>query len=225
MAKRRYKRKRRGRKRPRRMKRRRVPRVLLGKSRLVAHKLVVATQLQVDTVAGLPVTITFRANSAANPMIGSTVQPNGFHELNSLFQDHTVVGCRITMTALPSAGQHARAFYVATELTDRFGSPSMPLNQVLAQRFCRYSVYSPGDGAGWKPRVTSTLSPKKFLDLKDYRDNQEVTGTGDSGNPTKLIYFNCNMAPTHTTPLQTCDVIFQLSYTILWNSPITPIFT
>ncbi len=207
-----------------RMRRKRHIPILLGKSHACSHKLVVATQLQVDSVAGLSITQTIRANSASNPVVGSSAQPNGFAQMSQLFAKNTVIGSKITLTALPSDGQHARAFYIATELVNRFGAPSFNLNEILAQRFVRYCVYSPGAGTGWKPRITTKLSPKKYLGLKDIKDNDQVQAFGD-GLPDQQIFFNIGMSPTHTQPLATCDAIIQVSYTVLYTDPITPAFT
>lgn len=222
MRKRRFKRRRRM-VRKRRRRKRRIP-VLLGKTHVCSHKLVVATQLAVDTIGGLSITQTIRANSAANPVVGGTAQPNGFSQMNALFDKNTVIGSKITLTALPSQNQHARAFYIATELVNRFGQPSFQLNEVLAQRFVRYCVYSPGDGNGWKPRITTKLSPKKYLGLKDLKDNDQVTAVGE-GIPEQVIFWNVAMAPTHAVSLQTCDAIIQVEYTVLYTNPITPAFT
>jgi len=98
------------------------------------------------------------------------------------------------------------------------------LNEILARRYTRYCVISSGPGTGWKPRVTQTCSPKKFLGLKDIRDNDEVSALGDS-LPEKEIFFNYAMAPTHSTEMQTIDVIAQVSYVVLYTDPITPPFT
>lgn len=206
-----------------RLRRKRIP-VLLGKSHVCSHKLVVATQLSVDTIGGLSITQTIRANSAANPVVGGTAQPNGFAQMNALFDKNTVIGSKCTLTALPSDGQHARAFYIATELVNRFGAPSFQLNEVLAQRFVRYCVYSPGSGNGWKPRVSVKLSPKKYLGLKDIRDNDQVTAIGE-GIPQQVVFWNIAMAPTHATSLQTCDAIIQCEFIVLYNNPITPAFS
>ena len=209
--------------RKRRRRSRRIP-VLLGKSHVCSHKLVVANQLLVDSVAGLSITQTIRANSAAIPVVGSGVQPNGFAQMSAMFNKSTVLGCKMTLTVLPSTGQHSRAIYIEKTLVNRFGTPSFVLNEILARRYTRYCVISSGPGTGWKPRVTQTCSPKKFLGLKDIRDNDEVSALGDS-LPEKEIFFNYAMAPTHSTEMQTIDVIAQVSYVVLYTDPITPPFT
>ena len=221
MPKRRFRRKRRPRKRRRRMARRRRIPILLGRSHACQHRFVHATQLLVDSVAGLSITQTIRLNSASTPLVGSTRQPQGFAQMSQLFAKNTVIGCKMTMTALPSLGQHARAFYISKELVNRFGSPSFELNDILSQRFIRYSVYGPGAGTGWKPRVHMTCSPKKFLGLKDIRDNSEVQAFGD-GLPERQIFANFCQAPTHGTPLETCDIIVTCMYTVLYTDPISP---
>ncbi len=226
MARRRYRKRKRSRKMIRRRKRpRRIP-VLLGKHHVCQHKLVVANQMLVDAVAGLVITQTIRANSAALPVVGSTQQPNGFAEMNSLFRKHTVIGSKATLTALPSDGQHSRAFYMTKELTNRFAQPAFGLNQILASRYTRYCVYSPSDGTGWKPRVTQKCSVKKFLNLKDIRDNDQVSGEFSDGLPERIIYYNYAASPTHQPQaLQVCDVIMQVTYSVLYSDPITPSFT
>ncbi len=186
----------------------------MGKQHVCSHKYVDATQLVVDGVGGLSVVKAYRANSASNPKVDSSDQPNGFAQMSQLFAKNTVIGGKITLTALPSAGQHARAFYIATELVNRFGQPSFDLDQILAQRFVRYCVYSPGDGAGWKPRITSKFSPKRYLGLKDIKDNDQVQAFGD-GLPQQQVFWNVAMGPTHTQALATCDAIIQISYTVL----------
>ena len=227
MARRRYKSKRRRRRsysmRRRKRRPRRIP-VLLGKSHVCAHKYADATQLLVDTVAGISVVKTYRANAISQPQPAVPDQPSGFAQMSALFNKHTVIGSKITLTCLPSQNQHARAFYIATELVNRQGQASFDLDQILAQRFVRYAVYSPGDGGGWKPRITSKLSPKKYLGLKDLKDNDQVSALGE-GLPEQRVFWNVAMGPTHGTPLQTCDVIIQISYSVLWSDPITPAFT
>ncbi len=219
---RRYRRKRTMRRKMRRRRRRpRRIRTLLGKTAVCSHKLVVPTQLQVDTVGGLSIIQTLRANSAANPVVGSSVQPLGFAQMNALFDKNTVLGSKLTLTCLPSQNQHARAFYATLELANRFGSPSFNLAEVLSRRFARYCVYSPGDGGGWKPRVTSKCSVKKFFGVKDLRDNNELSAIGE-GLPTQVVHWNIGMAPSHATSLQTCDAIIQVSYAVLYTQPITP---
>ncbi len=222
---RRYRRKRRMGRRRRKRRPRRIP-VLLGKHHVCRHKLVVANQMLVDAVAGLVITQTIRANSAALPIVGSTQQPNGFAEMNSLFRKHTVLGSKATLTALPSDGQHSRAFYLTKELVNRFAQPAFGLNQILASRYTKYCVYGPGDGQGWKPRVTQKCSVKKFLNLKDIRDNDQVSGEFSDGIPQEIIYYNYAASPTHQPQaLQVCDIIMQVSYTVLYSDPITPAFT
>ncbi len=223
MAKRRYKRKPRRRKRRRMSRRRRIP-VLMGNQHVCSHKYSDATQLLVDSVAGLSIVKSYRANSASSPNVDTSQQPNGFAQMSQLFAKNTVIGSKITLTCLPSAGQHARAFYVATELISRLGQPSFNLDEILAQRFVRYCVYSPGDGAGWRPRITTKFSPKKYFGVKDIKDNDQLQAFGD-GLPPQQAFFNVAMGPTHSQPLTTCDAIVQISYTVLWTDPITPAFT
>lgn len=227
MARRRYKSKRRRRRsysmRRRKRRPRRIP-VLMGNQHVCSHKFVDATQLIVDSVGGISVVKCYRANALAQPLPANPSQPNGFQQMVQLFNKHTVIGSKITMTCLPSLGQHSRAFYIATELVNRTGQASFNLDEILAQRFVRYCVYSPGEGSGWKPRITAKLSPKKYLGLKDIKDNDQVSALGE-GLPVQQVFWNVAMGPTHGTPLQTCDVIIQISYSVLWTDPITPAFT
>ncbi len=227
MPRRRYNSKRRRRRsysmRRRKRRPRRIP-VLMGKQHVCSHKYSDATQLLVDSVAGLSIVKSYRANSASSPNVDTSQQPNGFAQMSQLFAKNTVIGSKITLTCLPSAGQHARAFYVATELISRLGQPSFNLDEILAQRFVRYCVYSPGDGAGWKPRVTTKFSPKKYFGVKDIKDNDQLQAFGD-GLPAQQAFFNVAMGPTHSQALTTCDVIVQISYTVLYTDPITPAFT
>ncbi len=222
---RRYRRKRRMRRKPRRRyrRKRRIP-TLLGNQKAVQHKFVDATQLLVDSVGGISVVKTYRANCMAQPNPASPDQPNGFNQMIQLFNKHTVIGSKLTLTCLPSQNQHARAFYIATELQNRLGQASFDLDQILGQRFVRYTVYSPGDGGGWRPRITARFSPKKYLGLKDLKDNDQISATGQE-LPESRVFFNCGMGPTHSQALQTCDVIVQITYLCLWESPITPAFT
>ncbi len=221
---RRYRRKRKMRRKPRRRRRKRRIPVLLGSSRAVQHKFVDATQILVDNVGGISVVKTYRANCMAQPNPTSPDQPNGFNQMIQLYNKHTVIGSKITLTCLPSGGQHARAFYVATELVNRLAQASFDLDQILGQRFVRYAVYSPGEGAGWRPRITSKCSIKKYLGVKDLRDNDQISATGQE-LPESRIFWNLSQAPTHSNPLQTCDVIVQITYLTLWEQPITPAFT
>jgi len=221
---RRYRRKRTMRKRPRRRRKRRKIPVLMGNQRVCAHKFVDATQILVDSVGGISVVKTYRANCLAQPNPTSPDQPNGFNQMVQLFNKHTVIGSKMTLTCLPSGGQHARAFYVATELVNRLSQASFDLDQILGQRFVRYSVYSPGEGAGWRPRITTKFSPKKYLGLKDLRDNDQISALGQE-LPTQRVFWNLSQAPTHSQALQTCDVIVQITYSVLWTDPITPAFT
>ncbi len=223
MAKRRYKRKPRRRKRRRMFRRRRIP-VLMGNQHVCSHKYSDATQLLVDSVAGLSIVKSYRANSASSPNVDSSAQPSGFAQMSQLFAKNTVIGSQITLTCLPSAGQHARAFYIATELISRLGQPSFNLDEILAQRFVRHCVYSPGDGAGWRPRITSKFSPKKYFGVKDLKDNDQLQAFGD-GLPPQQGFWNVAMAPTHSTVLQTCDVIVQIKYVVLYTDPISPALT
>ena len=224
MPKRRYSRKRRPRKRRRRMARRRRIPVLLGNQKLVSHKFTDATQLLVDSVAGLSIVKTYRANCISQPNPSTPDQVNGFAEMSALFQNSCVVGSRITLTCLPSQNQHARAFYIATELINRLGQPSFDLDQILAQRFVRSTVYSPGDGGGWRPKITAKFSPRKYFGLRDLRDNDQISAIGEA-IPELEAYFNVSQSPTHSTALQTCDIIVQIQYAVLWTHPRTPAFT
>ncbi len=221
---RRYRRKRKMRRKPRRRRRRRIIPVLLGNQRATQHKFVDATQLLVDSVGGISVVKTYRANCMAQPNPASPDQPNGFQQMSQLFNKHTVIGSKIVLTCLPSQNQHARAFYVATELVNRLAQASFDLDQILGQRFVKYTVYSPGDGGGWRPKITSKFSPKRYLGLKDLKDNDQISALGQE-LPEQRVFWNLGMGPTHAQALQTCDVIVQITYFCLWTDPLTPAFS
>ncbi len=221
---RRYRRKRKMRRKSRRRRRSRKIPVLMGNQRVCAHKFVDATQILVDSVGGISVVKTYRANCLAQPNPASPDQPNGFQQMVQLFNKHTIIGAKLTLTCLPSGGAHARAFYVATELVNRLGQASFDLDQILGQRFVRYCVYSPGNGTGWRPRISTNFSPKKYLGLKDLKDNDQISALGEE-LPVQRVFWNISQAPTHSNPLTTVDVIVQISYSVLWTDPITPAFT
>ncbi len=107
MVRRRYKSKRRRRRstsmRRRKRRPRRIP-VLMGNQHVCSHKFVDATQLIVDSVGGISVVKTYRANALAQPLPANPSQPNGFQQMVQLFNKHTVIGSKITMTCLPSLG-------------------------------------------------------------------------------------------------------------------------
>lgn len=224
MVRRKSRKRKRSRKMVRRRKRpRRIP-VLLGKYHVCRHKLVVANQMLIEPVSGLAITQTIRANSAAIPVVGDTVQPNGFAEMSALFRKSTVIGSKMTLTCLPSGG-HARAFYITKELVNRFGQPGFGLSQILGQRYTRYSVFSPSEGLGWRPRVTQKCSIKKFLNLKDIKDNDQVSAQGNELPEREIFYNYCCSATHQPQGVQTTDIIAQISYTVLYADPISPAFT
>jgi len=224
MARRRYRRRR----RRMRRRRRRIPKSLLGNSRVVKHKYCFAGQQLLDS--NLAVVESFRLLSPVDPDVselGLQQSVRGFNEMHTLFNNCQVLGAKVRLTWLPAAGAHNQIYWCTIDKLNQLGQPSPNLNEILNKRnvVYRYSMNNPGS------TMTTTIvrkhSPKKFNDFQDYKDAEEyqcIPATQILAQDVTENYINFGYSTTHAGlgAIAVCDFAITIDYLIRWFGPVNP---
>jgi len=230
---RRNRRRRRGRRRRRFMRRRPVisrgP--LFGKYKVVKLRFSQAGQLLATNTGPSDgdkwIVRSFMANGAGTPSLSNPgAQPEGFGLLAPLFQRVYTLGSKITFTVLPPDPAHSGICYLEKSTQNLDGTLSPDIQEVLANKYCRYGFYGNGPGNSSKIQKSYSFSTKRWFNVKDVKDNDDlgqdinISGT-PLAPPERTAYFNCGWANTHPTSAQTGsrDYVVVVDFICLFVGP------
>lgn len=218
------------RKRPyRRRKRKRRYRIsnapLFGKSKRVKFRFCESGQLIPSAVDNTRYAVqTWRMNAVNDPSLQNPgAQPEGFALLRGLFHKSFVIGSKLTVNFLPGQPTHSVILYAEKSSTSLSTLPSPNLNQLLDNRYVNWTMYGSGRGNASRPIVRCKFSTKKWFNVKDVTDNDDLSSRNNSISPPfRLGYFNVGASPTHTIagPVSPIDFVIVLDFVVQMNEPV-----
>lgn len=171
-------------------------------------------------LAGAAAGYNFSCNGLYDPNItGIGHQPRGFDQLMLLYDHYVVIASKITITAANSDTGNSNMFAVLVR-----DSPTLMVdpNDIMENRFVRYSVLS-SEGSGDNTKsITLRVNPNKFLGRSKPLADDQLKGN-DSANPVEQCYFQVYAYPTpagtDTTSVY-CQV--RIEYTAIFIEPKQP---
>lgn len=158
-------------------------------SKLVRFKY--AQLITLDPATDTMQTANFRANSIWQPDYGLLTgnhKPLGYDEWKIFYDHYAVVGSKITATFLPSGGgAESNSAFVGVHLRD---TPAVTANlQTMIEQENTYHKVLTNAGATSRAKASCTYSAKKFLGIKDIKDNITRVGAQMTANPAEDALF------------------------------------
>lgn len=199
----------------------RVPRYsLLGLTKAVKLKYVEFTQIGLSV--GLPLHLSYRCNGPSNPnLLGAGHQPRGWDQLQPLYLTSCCLGSRITVSFMPSSGQHPIICYIQQS---KVIAPTL-INPVdaLEDRMVTSRAWASGQGARGVT-ISKNFSAKRFFNKVDVLDDPHLSApTTTATTPQNEAYWHVSFTPTHSVAnLQACDVTVQIEYFVIFKDPVNP---
>ena len=203
---------------------------LFGKFKLVKLRFSQAGQLLVTNTGAEGdkwIVRTFMANACGTPSLSNPgAKPEGFDLIAPLFERVYTLGSRITWTVLPPSNAHSGIGFLEKSTANLDGQLSPGINQVIANKYCRYGFYGAGPGNISKIQLKYNFSTKSWFHVRDVKDvdelGQDINATGNpTAPPARQAYFNMGWANTHATSQQTNnrDYVVVIDYMCLFVGP------
>lgn len=205
---------------------------LFGHYKVVKMRASEAGQLTVGTLPGPPPTDkwvcrSFLANAAGQPSNQNAgIQPEGWQLIAPLFQRAYTLSSKISVRFLPSDIAHSGIGFVEKSNANLGGIVAPDINQIVANKYCRYGFYGAGAGNSSRTAKNYTFSTKRWFNVSDVKDNDDLAQ--DIINPTAAIlppervcYYNFGWSDTHETSLGTSnmDYLVVCDYIVLFTGP------
>lgn len=158
---------------------------------------------------------TFSATSCYDPYVAAGGhQPLGFDEWMNFYEHYMVLGSKITAIGSQTTAASADAYLVA-ELKPSSAASTTNITTILEQKGANYRLITGRDGRFGSATVTAYYSPKKFFNLRNPRDEQDLRGTASS-NPVENAYFQISVTPSlSSTDPSPVEVLCTIEYTVL----------
>lgn len=198
-----------------------IPRLaLFGNSRSARFKYTFVGQIVLGV--GIPLPLSFRANSPWDPFVGlGAGSARGWQQVSPLFDRYTVLGSKATVTFLHnqlSIVGHPVVNYI--ELSTDPTTALLDPRDAIESRHVSYASWAPGQGArGCK--LSRTFSARNFYTKADVLDCVELGADMDQ-NPAEQAFYNISFSPTHAAEVTPCDVIVEISYFVVLSDPVNP---
>lgn len=178
--------------------------------------------LQSSTI-GVPGTLIFRANDCGDPFEGATAasyQPRGYDQLAGLYNKSVVVGSRMKIAWQPSnAGINIMGIAIL--------NTPVPRTTIRDYLESKHVVYTMGGGnsAHDTMHLTSKFSTKKFAQIDDVLDNDDLYGItstiqANTVQPLTEWYFHIftiDMDDDGSQGVQ--EPLIDLNYSIVFMDP------
>lgn len=147
-----------------------------------------------QTVAGVPVSYHFNANSIYDPdNTGGGHQPNGFDQWSVFYNHYHVIASKISVN-FQSVGATAQvgAQICGIGLRDTVGVATT-VTEITEQGNTAYRHITDNDSSRAALTIRKTFSAKKFFNKRSIVDNSELRGQmgnlGTGSNPSELALF------------------------------------
>jgi hypothetical protein len=163
-----------------------IGRNIVAKSTMV--KLRYSTVISLNPGLGAASIYQFKANGMYDPdFTGSGHQPMGFDQWMTFYDHFTVVGSKITITAI---NNQPETYTLACSLVDDTAiiNPTS-FSGFLERNGTVWKHIAPVSGSANKGTISKKFSAKKFFGTKDFIGKSEFKGTS-AGDPSELAMFN-----------------------------------
>lgn len=168
--------------------------------------------------------VVYNANSVFSPEnAGTGHQPMGFDQYALLYNHYIVLGAKITATFTPQFSASAdvaagKDVWAVVGLRDTATTvTTMTRNMELPNTIWKHV---PAASAKDIVRITKTFSAKKFFNVTDVKDKDDI-GADVTSNPTDVACFHVGCGPMITasaTPLPV-SVTINVQYIVLFREP------
>uniref|UniRef100_UPI004047C05F hypothetical protein n=1 Tax=Shewanella sp. TaxID=50422 RepID=UPI004047C05F len=160
----------------------------------------------------------FRANGLFDPDItGTGHQPKGFDQLMTLYGKYTVVASRCKIAPYyTTAGEPS---YILVHLMNGTSDATIDTIEEAMEQQNRSKIIFSGNQIDEKhSEATLGVDFKQYLGLNP-EDADQLSG-GESGNPTKGVYFVVNQVPVNGNDPAARTVLVQIEYDVVFTYPI-----
>lgn len=161
---------------------------------------------------------TWSANGLYDPNItGTGHQPMGFDQIMQFYENYCVIGAKIQIQFISADDSYGQVCGLQSTL---YTTLSSNVEQLIENGNCKWAISSRNQSSTKKGLVLSmSISPKKLLNMSDYRDNNSLWGTA-SANPTDQCYFQAFCAPIQAADSQGVRYIVTIDYITIFSSPV-----
>lgn len=208
---------RRRRKRKRGIIKKRIPRSIQPKTKVISMK---ASKYFQMSASSSPDVETVQGNSFDDVFgAGHTLQPLGYDQWKALYKSAYVLGVKVKLTAHNEAGNSMIVGLTPCGLDQ--GTSALSNYEHYRETPGTVSrLLSPDVDHCY---ITSQRSTKRFLSLKNIRDEDDLKiDLVNETPPTKLYWYHVWCQPTDMTTVSACEFVIDVEYIILLTDPIIP---
>jgi len=186
-----------------------------GKFKTVKHHY--TESILLNPSAGTPADHVFSANGMYDPNItGTGHQPYGYDQLAAIYNESCVITSKCTVTCWNN--QSGLPFWIAICLRDDPTSISSDVSTVRESPGIVSKLLGPSASGASVGSVTMSFDVKKFFDVKDPSDCEELRG--GSANPAEQGYYHVLMIPQNGVDDLGQNVLtVDIEYTAQWSGP------
>ena len=150
---------------------------------------------QLDATSAAASVVTYRANDLFDPEVATGGgQPLGTDEWSQFYTHFTVIGAQMKATFLPSTDVTTTTPQWCGIQISGQSTVVTTSSSILEQKYTRKKMIR-SFKAGTPTTVTSNLSVKKYLGVKDLIDDRANAGTFNLNSPAEQVYFHVFSAP------------------------------
>lgn len=178
-------------------------------------KLRYCEEINVSSTLGVLTGYAYRANSVYDPnKSGTGHKCLAFAEWNNLFNHWKVLGSRITVSIVQNTS-NTSPMVMGLYLTDGDTIPYTSSTEFIEARKGTYTMLTPGQTRVGK--VTSKFSAKKFFNVVDVKDNQNLGASGNNNPAEEAFYFLWVQTTDGSTG--SVDCVVTIDYITAWSEP------
>lgn len=167
------------------------------------------------SVAGIPATHVFQANSLYDPdYTGVGHQPIGYDQIMPMYDHYTVIGSRIRVSATNTDGGTPQTIVVA--LKDNVTAIN-DVGRTIENGQCRWGVLSESVAGGATKTLTLGFSANKFFGC-NVLDGDKYKGF-EGGNPNEGAYFHITVAPLEGVDAASVRCNVTIEYVAVLTEP------
>jgi len=169
------------------------PRAAIADSQLV--KLRYGDLISIDAGAGTTATHVFRANDLYDPnSSGVGHQPLGFDEWMGFYNHFTVIGSRITAVFMPEGTTVGTNSHIISITVEDDTTASTTITDMMEKTGSVWKYSGPADaGTGGSRTLRKSFSTKKFFNVTNVKDNNDLKGSVSAG-PVDQAHYHLTYA-------------------------------
>lgn len=170
-------------------------------------------------LGGLSSSYFYSTNSLYDPnRTGAGHQPLGYDEMMELYDHYTVIGSKITVTAICPTSATTDPVILAITERDTSATPTASIEHLIEQGNSTYVTLGQRDGGSGVQIITHQSNPSKFLGRSKPMADPQMKGS-ISSSPAEESFYEINVASFSNDDPPSINLLVNIEYIAVLTEP------